>query len=168
MIQEVKLKVRDGLGNERLLHDEIRGVGKAFEDFSDLAAAAVYPARALPFILPETTVFTGVGANRRVAATQFAHLLTIHIFNRGTVSRNFEFFDGDPTPTGVLAGTSRKLLPVVVVLADSSLRVGADLLKGYICTHDLWVRPGGVKAEAVNLPGVEVSVSALIINRTVE
>ncbi len=167
MIQEVKLKVRDGLGNERLLHDEVRGVGKAFEDFSDLAAVA-YPARALSFILPETTVFTGVGANRRVAATQFAHLLTIHIFNRGTVSRNFEFFDGDPTPTGVPAGTSRKLLPVVVVLADSSMRVGADLLKGYVCTHDLWVRPGGNKSEAVGLPGVEVSVSALIINRTVE
>ena len=155
MAEEVRNKVKDAQGNERTVHDETRGVGKAFEDWAALGGGAAYPATRLDLVLPETTTF-GAGVLVRDATKQFAHLETIWINNKEADARDFEFYDGDP---GGAAGTFRKLF-TVNALATSQIRLGANLLKGYISTFDLYVDPSGSKAN-----GLEVSVSALVINK---
>lgn len=152
-MEEIRIKVKDAQGNERTQHDEVRGVGKTFEDWDALADAAAYPATKLDFILPETTTF-GTGVLVRDKTKQFAHLQTIHINNKEADNRDFIFYDGDP---GGAAGTFKQLLPTITVLAGSSLRLA---LTGYICTFDLYVGPSGTKTN-----GVEVSSSALIVNK---
>ena len=156
-MQEMTLKLRDGLGNEQTQHDKIRGVGKAFEDFAGVGGGAAYPATKLDFVLPETATF-GTGAVVRESAKHFAHLRAIWLLNKEADARDFEFYDGNP---GGVAGTFRKLF-TITVSAGSSLRLGADLLEGYTLTFDLYVDPSGTKTN-----GLEVSVSALIINREV-
>lgn len=159
MIQYVRNREIDHQGNERTQHDEVRGIGKAFEDFAAVAGGAAYPATKLDFVLPETASFAAASAIVREPAKHLAHLLTIHIVNKEADNRTFVFYDGNP---GGAAGTFKQLLPTITVLAGSGLRLNVTELKGYSCTFDLYVDPSGNKTN-----GVEVSVSALIINKEV-
>ncbi len=156
-MEVMRLRSRDSLGNEQIQHDEIRGVGKAFVDLPAVAGAPPYLPTRLDFVLPGTTTF-GTGVLVRESTRHFAHLRTIWLLNRETTARDFEFFDGNP---GGAPGTFMKLF-TLNVLATSSLRLGSDVLEGYMLTFDLFVRPSGTRVN-----GLEVAVSALIINREV-
>jgi hypothetical protein len=155
-MEEFRIKIKDSLGNERTQHDEVRGVGKAFEDWASLAGAAAYPATLLNFVLPDTTTFTVATAVLRDKTKQFARLKQVLIKNKEADNRDFVFYDGDPAGA---AGTFQQLIPTITVLAGSDRIID---LEGFMCTFDLYVDPSGTKTN-----GVEVAVSALVINKEI-
>lgn len=161
MPENFRIRKVDHQGNERTEHDEVRGVGKAFTNWAALGGGGAYPATKLDFILPDTGGATpfGVTAVKRDATKQLASLLTIHIVNKEADNRDFIFYDGNP---GGAADTFQQLITTVTVLAGSSVTLTEQQLKGYIATFDLYVDPSGNKTN-----GVEVSVSALIVNKEV-
>ncbi len=159
-MEEIRLKKVDDQGNEHREHDEVRGVGKASEDWATLGGAAAYPATLLEFYLPSTGGATPFAATavKRVVANQYAKLRGIILHNAEADARTFIFYDGDP---GGAAGTF-KMLFTFLVAATTYANIGKDILDGFLCTYGLYVDPSGTKTA-----GLSVSVSADIINKEV-